>query len=71
MRVQVYERDFVMSNGCPAYGPKFEIILEKNTLKLHFDFILWVVGDVDHLCGPVVRIRGYRSRGPGLHFRRY
>jgi hypothetical protein len=28
-------------------------------------------GDIDRLCGLVVKVPGYRSRGPGFNFRRY
>jgi hypothetical protein len=29
------------------------------------------IKEFDHLCGLVVRVPGYRSRGPGFNFRRY
>ena len=54
--------------------------LFKNLLKIaHIDFeknnnmtVYSVLGIVlDRLCGLVVRVSGYRYRGPGFHPRRY
>jgi len=42
----------------------------KNKLCIKFDF-LYTSTVLDRLCGLVVRVSGYRYRGPGFDSRRY
>ena len=41
----------------------------RNTAHIHKIFIGFII--LDRLCGLVVRVAGYRYRGPGFDSRRY
>ena len=54
---------------------KGHMIIVSVTLRIkilqHADFYCTVTLLLDHLCGLVVRVSGYRYRGPGFDPRRY
>jgi hypothetical protein len=45
--------------------------LDAIVLKHLFEFDMTEIVKLDRLCGLVVRVPGYRSRGPVFDFRRY
>jgi len=49
------------------------VIFGENVLNIKrvFFFFLQLVSETDRLCGLVVRVSGYRYRGPGFDPRRY
>jgi hypothetical protein len=49
----------------------FFVFYRPKSLSLMFIYFKSVVGKVDRLCGLMVRVPGYRSRGPGFDSRRY
>jgi hypothetical protein len=49
---------------------KFMTMVNK-VYKLLLNNIIWLWDMVDRLCGLVVRVSSYRSRGPGFDFRPY
>jgi hypothetical protein len=42
-----------------------------SSLSASLEDIIWVLGEMDRLCGLVVRVLGYRSGGPGFDSRHY
>jgi hypothetical protein len=41
------------------------------SVKSRYFFVCFIVDNLVRLCGPVVRVSGYRSRGLGLDSRRF
>jgi hypothetical protein len=51
-----------------AFSPSYNIVPGNDVIFYIFMLYLYVC---DRLCGLVVRVSGYRSRGPGLDSRRF
>jgi hypothetical protein len=47
-------------------GKKSSVCAGKLCLRILSRQIIFIYSFYDHLCGLVVRVSGYRSRGPGL-----
>jgi hypothetical protein len=68
-------------NNAAAYPPLYEFLcslpIEVSVVLFRYHFFVFphqlsgLLYDADRLCGVVVRVPSYRSRGPGFDFRCY